>query len=629
MCVTSIGRLVGQVLFWVLFLFPASAWAEPVDHVVGRFRLDTQDPAYDLARLQQTPAAAFDKILAAGYGKEPVWVRLRVDPGLSAGRRGERLLLRVRPGYLDEVVLFDPASASQPTGITGDRHPLAWQGRPSTVFNLALAPSEVPRDLWVRLTSETTRAAHFEVVRENDLVAMDARTTLWSGVYLACLAIFAFWGGAQLLVRRDGMTMAFLGFQLSSLGYGVCVLGFVRLLGDGVVSAETVNLTTGLMVLVAVFSSLTFSTVLLREMRAPPWGLCAMVLVLLAYPLLMILLLAGWASAALRINMIIILLAPLLAFVVACFSQGGIGGVLRVDSPSERWLGLGYFTTSMLLTLAAAMPGLGLIEGTEINLHIIMLHGIASGFLMLAMLLYRIYRLLQQRELLAAEAEFSRRRIQQEQAFSRDRERLLAMLAHELKTPLATIRMLLGTLGLNTKGLGSAQSAVQDMNNVIERCLQVGQLDEGALKIHRQRCDLGAIARRAVAAVSEQNRVRLDLSPQLPSIDSDPQLLEIVLRNLLDNAIKYSPAGSVVELLVSPAKTSLSRAAVSVRNEVGNTGKPDPDKVFSKYYRHRQAQRRTGSGLGLYLVHGLVTNLGGQLTYHDEGERVSFRADFP
>ncbi|MCD6664740.1 MAG: ATP-binding protein, partial [Hydrogenophaga sp.] len=98
---------------------------------------------------------------------------------------------------------------------------------------------------------------------------------------------------------------------------------------------------------------------------------------------------------------------------------------------------------------------------------------------------------------------------------------------------------------------------------------------------------------------------------------------------LLDNAIKYSPAGSVVELLVSPAKTSLSRAAVSVRNEVGNTGKPDPDKVFSKYYRHRQAQRRTGSGLGLYLVHGLVTNLGGQLTYHDEGERVSFRADFP
>jgi signal transduction histidine kinase len=137
--------------------------------------------------------------------------------------------------------------------------------------------------------------------------------------------------------------------------------------------------------------------------------------------------------------------APVLAMAVALASRGGIGGVERAESPSARWFGLAYFLISMLLTMAAALPGLGLVEGSEITLHIIMLHGVATGFLMLAMLLYRIFRLLQQRELLAAEAAFGRRRVQQEQAFRHDRERLLAMLAHELKTPLSTIRMLLAT----------------------------------------------------------------------------------------------------------------------------------------------------------------------------------------
>jgi signal transduction histidine kinase len=226
--------------------------------------------------------------------------------------------------------------------------------------------------------------------------------------------------------------------------------------------------------------------VLLREMLAPRWGLRAMVAGLCLYPVLLLLMLGGHVSTALQINMIVVLVAPVLAMVVALASRGGIGGVERAESPSARWFGLAYFLISMLLTMAAALPGLGLVEGSEITLHIIMLHGVATGFLMLAMLLYRIFRLLQQRELLAAEAAFGRRRVQQEQAFRHDRERLLAMLAHELKTPLSTIRMLLATLGLSTRAQVSAQTAVRDMNNVIERCLQVGQLDDGAMQVNWQ-----------------------------------------------------------------------------------------------------------------------------------------------
>lgn len=625
--------------FWAMWFvcvgwLPVAVGAQPgpVDHLVARHVLETDDPTYDPARLDAAVQHPFRKILTAGYGPTPVWVRLRVDPGLSADRRSERLLLRIRPGYLDEVLLFDPASPSQPTGITGDRHPMSWQALPSTVFNVALAPSEQARDVWVRVTSETARTAHFEVVRESDLLLLDARTMMWSAVYLACLAIFACWGGAQLFLRRDWLTITFLGFQLASLVYGAFVLGMVRLLGDSVSASTTTDQLTSLMVLVAVFMSLSFNTVLLREMLAPRWGLRAMVAGMCLYPGLLLLMLSGQVSSALQINMIVVLVAPVLAMGVALASRAGIGGVLHAESPSARWFGLAYFLVSMLLTMAAAVPGLGLLEGTEITLHIIMLHGVATGFLMLAMLVYRIFRLLQQRELLAAEAAFAQRRVQQEQSFRLDRERLLAMLAHELKTPLATIRMLLATLGLSTRAQVSAQSAVRDMNNVIERCLQAGQLDDGALQVNWRPVQLDDLARQVVSSCSAASRVQLDWAgggdPTNPScVISDPHLLEIVLRNLLDNALKYSPDGSAVALSVSA--TARDPVVLTVVSDVGPAGKPDPEKVFSKYYRHGNAQRWTGSGLGLYLVHGLVGNLGGSMAYTDHGTRLSFTVRLP
>jgi signal transduction histidine kinase len=104
-------------------------------------------------------------------------------------------------------------------------------------------------------------------------------------------------------------------------------------------------------------------------------------------------------------------------------------------------------------------------------------------------------------------------------------------------------------------------------------------------------------------------------------------LLEIVLRNLLDNALKYSPEGSVVTLALSDA--GRGQVALAVGKEVGLAGKPDPEIVFSNFYRPGQATRWTGSGLGLYLVHGLVGNLGGKMIYHDLGARVGFQVSLP
>lgn len=618
---------------WLLLFSAAPTWtlAGTVDHVVARHRVLTTESSFDGRALAAAPVVPMSQVLSAGYGAEPVWVRLRIDPGLTPGLMNERLLLRVRPGYLDEILLFDPASASQPTGVTGDRHPLGWQAVPSAVFNVALDASRQPRDVWVRVTTKTARTAHFEVVRESDLHKLDAQAMLWSGLYLGCLVIFAIWGAAQLLVRRDALTLSFVGFQLASAAYGACILGYVRLLVDLDDVAALVDVVTAVMVLVAVFMSLLFNTVLLKEMHAPRNGLRIMVGILALFPVLLLMLLGGLGMQALQVNMVIVLLAPMVAWVIALKSQRGISGVSRAQAPGERWLAVGYFSVSMVLTSLAALPGLGVIEGPLISLHVIMLHGLVAGFLMLAMLLYRIYRLLQQRELLAVEAAFNRQRAQRERAHREDQQKLLSMLAHELKTPLATLRMLMGSIGLPARGHRAAERAVQDMNQVIERCLQAGQLDDDALRPLRQPVQVDALIREVVSSLPEGGQVRVSGEGSTPPVVStDPQLLAVVIRNLLDNALKYGPSDAPVEVFWQASAGDEGPAMhVDVRNEVGLSGKPVADKVFTKYYRHPQAQRRTGSGLGLYLVQGLVSNLGGRVSYRDEGKHVKFRVTLP
>lgn len=616
--------LLGVVLLAVgVLLWPAG----PLDHVVSRsWALTAGDHPPAPAGAPLAGEQPMGAVLSAGYGRDTVWVRLTVDPGLSPDRAGEALVLRIRPGYLDDIVLFDPLAGSSPIGPVGDHHPLAVQARPSTVFNLALAPGEQPREIWVRLRSQSTRLAHFEVLREHDLWRADARSTAWGALYLAALAMLLVWGVAQMLVRRDALAASFIALQAASLAYGASSLGFLRLfagVGDDVLWIDRL---TSVMAIVATGAGFIFNALLLREMQVPRWGRRLARACLLLFPVLLALQAMGGTLQALRLNMLLVLVGPVLFLLMALAAPRGIAGQSVSDAPAARRLGLAYFWLLLLLTVLAALPGLGLVDGGLISLYIIMLHGVVSGLLMLAMLTYRVYGLLQQRELLAAEAGYNRREVQREKAFRQDREKLLAMLAHELKTPLATVRMLLGTLGLAPRALRSAQTAVADMNAVIERCLQVGQLDEGALRVASQPCDLAALATRVVQAHPAQERVVLAL-PVPTCVHSDPQLLETVLRNLVDNAVKYSPPDTAVHLDLQTAGGD--GVQLTVRNTVGPAGKPDPAKVFTKYYRHAQARRWTGSGLGLYLVNGLVQTLGGRLRYVDEGLGIAFALWLP
>ena len=227
-------------------------------------------------------------------------------------------------------------------------------------------------------------------------------------------------------------------------------------------------------------------------------------------------------------------------------------------------------------------------------------------------------------------AHASETKAQQERAHREDRERLLAMLGHELKTPLATMRMLLIDQAVPAETARRITASVTEMAQMLDRTIQSDQLEAGQLDLHVQSCRLFLLIESVCRELPGSERVVMDIVGGFDHwIRTDEHLLKVVIRNLLDNALKYSPSDSPVRLKLDSDDMVQGHWRMTVRNIVGRAGVPDPERVFQKYYRNPKAGHRSGSGLGLYLISGLVGALGGQLRYAHEQAQVCFVLSMP
>lgn len=210
-----------------------------------------------------------------------------------------------------------------------------------------------------------------------------------------------------------------------------------------------------------------------------------------------------------------------------------------------------------------------------------------------------------------------------------EQHQFMDMLTHELKTPISVVTLTLGQINLQEPQKGRTEQALDDMNNIVERCQQLDQFEHQKLTMQVQRCHLPEILSQLQAHSPAPERLVITAG-SLPDFESDPQLLGIVIGNLFNNALKYSPPLSVItiraEALTVAGRTGIQ---ISVQNVPGAAGWPDPEKIFHKYYRSPGAKKQTGSGLGLYLVHSFSALLGAQVRYDVAQEQVRFTLWLP
>jgi signal transduction histidine kinase len=234
------------------------------------------------------------------------------------------------------------------------------------------------------------------------------------------------------------------------------------------------------------------------------------------------------------------------------------------------------------------------------------------------------------------------RALKREVALKRQQSNFVSAVTHELKSPLASIRLLAETLEMRRVGenkrlqyLGAIQKDVDRLETLVGNLLTVARLESGGVTLHPEPSDLA----RDVAATLESMRqplaergVRLDLDlPDEPvPVRSDLLAVQTILRNLVDNASKYGGRDSTVWVRVARSE---GQALLEVRDEGIGIGSGESEKIFQKFYRvgDEMVRRVEGSGLGLYLVRSLVQRSGGAVVAESEGpgKGSTFRVTLP
>ena len=208
---------------------------------------------------------------------------------------------------------------------------------------------------------------------------------------------------------------------------------------------------------------------------------------------------------------------------------------------------------------------------------------------------------------------------------------LLTSLSHDLRTPLASI--LGSATSLDSYGArldaaamkeltGTIREEAERLNRFIANLLDMTRLESGAVVPQTGPVDLGELVGSALertGKILSQHRITIDIPAELPMLELDPVLFEQVLFNLLDNAAKYAPPGSLVRI---EAHDEHSSARLSVIDEGPGIAHDDLERIFDKFYRVRaQDRQRAGTGLGLAICRGFIEAMGGSIIAENRRDR--------
>ncbi len=227
------------------------------------------------------------------------------------------------------------------------------------------------------------------------------------------------------------------------------------------------------------------------------------------------------------------------------------------------------------------------------------------------------------------------RDLTEERAVEQHKSDFVATVSHELRTPLAAIYGAAMTLQRDDIVLDAEQQAgmleviageSERLARIVNDILFASRLDSGAAIVSIGRADASELARGVIASAEAHlpPGIELLLTAPEPGLDvaADPDGLRQVLVNLVENAVKYSPAGGRIELALEPAD---GRLRFSVRDRGLGIPATEHDRIFEKFYRLDPDLSRGvgGTGLGLYICRELVRRMGGRLRVESQPGRGS------
>lgn len=555
------------------------------------------------------------QVLTQGYTKDVSWLKIELAPS------DKPLVLRIRPTYLDQLNLYwrDADSPSRwQEMISGDRIPLLQ--RPLALVSLGFPiDTENATTYFIRLKTTSTSLLNVEAMTREEVQRHELFDQGLQIIYYGFMLWMLLWAISDFVLYRQRVVGCFIAMQCVQILYNLSVTGYWAFFFP---TAAFGDYALSLFVLIVMPVSLLFHRTLFKPFEPSAIALRVLDLFILVGPLLLLIFHFGDQQTALHLNALVLLCMPPLFLWLAFTTK-------RPAMPGVATLRTIYILFSLLIA-TVLLPTLGSFESIEMYLGATTLQGLMIAFLMTVFLFLRSKRL--QKDSLRARIELERygQRLLDQEKRVEEQTRFMDMLTHELKTPVSVIKITTDMVKLSENHRNRINRSVQTIASIIDLCRLSVQIEHEKLQPTIKPVELVALVEEICLDQVEPNRIQVT-APESLTVQTDPELLKVIIHNLLDNALKYAPLGSPVDLVVSHKVSQDGRTndtVVTVVNALTDLMLPDTEKIFDKYYRGAGTGGKGGSGLGLHLAREMSLLLDSLLICKTDSKRICFQLSF-
>ncbi len=551
--------------------------------------------------------------LNAGFTRDVHWLRFTIQVP-AAGQ----WLLEIQPPVIDDIRLFEPllSSAGEIQGFRerrgGDMQPFAEREIRYRAFVAKLDIRDTrPHVFYLRVQTSSISAAFLRLWKADDFQQMVALEYAVLGAFYGLMIAVSIINLLHWFWLRDAL---YIYFSLHVLALTLLYLGVNGFAGQFLFQQlpEAANIWLGLFLFLSLSASAPFLMRMLRVGRQQR-GLFLMYRLQLVLPLLLLpLLFLGYFTEAARflMSMMIVVICVSLWPAYTIWREGGRDGMLLLASIGVTLAGI----------VAVILSRLGFFHGQLWALDSRQVTVFISVMAMHVAVASRI-----------RETESSHRaalvRIEQVTRARHEHRQFIAMLTHELRTPLAVIDSAVQSLEyLHQPESEESQlryqrirRSVARINGLVEQFLVNDRIDDTRLIVHAVPLDGAEIAKRVLQSCIDGSLDRVLLhSPHSVPCRGDAALIRVALINLLDNALKYSPSDQEVEFRVEAMeRQGRSGVAWTVSDHGRGVAEKERGSVFEKYVRGADYGHVAGTGLGLYLAQRIAELHGGQVEILD------------
>ena len=555
---------------------------------------------------------ADDYTLQIGLSDHPYWVRLALPPVLEA--RTDPWFLRLGYYYRNDVQVF---INGERRWHTGNLQPVASRPTFDTQYAFPMDPARVDDTIFIRVASKQNLNLRLMAWSPREYERHTARTDALQFAYAGAMGLLVVFNLVFGIVLRDRNFFVYCLFTLSVMGAMLSSNGYLRLyLWPGAPiwdQASEPILYSG----VAFFGAL-LALLFVEVPRRYRWLDAGLYLSMLVAVIIVGLL----TYAALDRNFVPAFYSvgiPLLWATAALVITRGVVAY-RAGQREVRFLIAAWAALWCGISVATAWS-FGLLPGNLFVIYAAQFGSVAEAALLSMALgdrVLKVKRSVAYAQAAQAEAEVYRAR----------QARLSALVSHEFRNPLGIANNQL--YFLNRKGdalsegsrrrLASVQAAIDRLTRLVDQWFRAHALVRGELDAERQALDPGEWLARQITPLREcfpDHRLRFNIQPTA-TLMAQPALLETALFNLIDNACKYAPAGSQVDIALGADDDD--EVHLSVMDEGPGVVMADSDAIFRDFYRSSGAGHVPGLGLGLTFVAEVMRVHGGRVSVCNRAE---------